>query len=244
MAIGLSIATSIRSFDFIYRITSDNFYAITGLLTLESGVFIWFYLFKKAESAWQMTIAGSMIAVSLLGIGVASIGDVFLKSTVTSQPEQFWIDVSVAFVSGLFVLNMLALVCYEITDVAFWQNFKNKLAQIKINEQATRQIDQNAERIAGTVALHRGDNWANQILAQEGIGGIKQLPAGQLLATTTEQKAGAEQRHPLRMQSQTRAIWQADQPQPQPSQKPIARTVTTPAADGAADTPSDQPHIG
>lgn len=240
LAIGVSIATSIRSYDFIYRIIRDDFYAITGLITLECGVFFWFFFFKKAESSWQMTIAGSMIVISLLGIGVASVGDIFLKSAVTSQPAQFWIDIAVAFISGLLVLNMLALIGYEITEPAFWQNFKNKLAQIKINEQATLQIDANADKIAGTVALHRGNNWTNQILEQEGI---KALPAGQKLELEMGgQGKEAEQRHPLPTAG---AAWLSN---PKPGDKnplrwvPVAQqpktasqpaTITTAAADGS-----------
>jgi hypothetical protein len=177
-ALFVAVATGTRSFEFMMLVTNKHeFISWTALVCLELGLLLWVILIFASDGIGQIITSGLMIFITLLGIAVTSVGEVFLTSSYTARPGGLIVSIAIGFVAALAVINATALIIYHVADDDVLFRFQEKLSRSRIRRSTLKRIRERADEISSRVADTQAAEWVQHILNEAGMNSLESVPS-------------------------------------------------------------------
>ncbi len=172
MALALMLFTASRTLDLLQLLLPANqsVFAYLGLVAFDGGLFGWSLWFAYgARGQYQRAIALLMVIVSLVAIGITTIGDLVIsaaaKGLVNALSEQQRLAILLG-VGAIVFLNVAAFFLTHITEPERLRAMATENAKDMIHAETLRQIHQAAPIVASQVAPNLTRQWVVETVQQ------------------------------------------------------------------------------
>ena len=188
LAVLLLIYSGSRSLNFIQMtLPPDNqILAFFGLAALDGGLIAWLLTYLNgSHGGWQRGIALIMVLVDFLGAFAMFTLDTLFNTGLAGMTAQMTPDSITVAVIGLSIvigLNIAATVAHHLTDPDRLREQAEEEAKSRIEDQALRLLNENANQLAAQLAPQIAKDWMEDTASQyttllDGRKGRRSLPA-------------------------------------------------------------------
>ena len=168
LMLALLVFTASRTLDLFQQVlpSSQVIFSYFGLAAIDGGVIGWSYFYAHGARGFQRAIALLMTGLSLLAVGVTTIGDLLVnagnKGIITAVDEGTRLALLVA-IGVMVVVNVTAGFLTHITEPERQKAIALEDAEAAIHAETLKQIRAATPQVAAQIAPELTANWVRQV---------------------------------------------------------------------------------
>lgn len=163
----LLVFTASRTLDLFQSVlpASQGIYAYFGLAAIDGGVIGWSYFYSHGARGFQRSIAFIMAIVSLLAVGITTVGDLLINASskgIINQVDETTRLALLVAIGVVIVGNIAAGFMVNITEPERAKAIAMEDAHAAIHAETLRQIHAATPQVAAQVAPELTKDWVRQ----------------------------------------------------------------------------------